>query len=87
MRAASGRPAGAVELNPVAAPPERDQRRDPSSRRRYPAEASMSDSDLLVLAPWALFIAGVVLLVVLGLTRNHGGGGRSGRRRSRSRRR
>ena len=47
----------------------------------------MSDSDLLVLAPWALFIAGVVLLVVLGLTRNHGGGGRSGRRRSRSRRR
>jgi hypothetical protein len=45
------------------------------------------DSDFLVLAPWALFIAGVCLLVVLGVTRNHGGGRRSGRRRSRFRRR
>jgi hypothetical protein len=46
----------------------------------------MSDSDLLVLAPWAVFIAGVGLLVLLAVTRNHGGGGRGGRRRSRSRR-
>jgi hypothetical protein len=45
----------------------------------------MSDSDLLVLAPWAVFIAGVGLLVLLAVTRNHGGGGRGGRRRSRFR--
>jgi hypothetical protein len=47
----------------------------------------VSDSDLLVLAPWAVFIAGVGLLVLLAVTRNHGGGSRGGRRRSRSRRR
>jgi hypothetical protein len=47
----------------------------------------MSGSDLLVLAPWALFIAGVGLLVLLAVTRNHGGDRRSGHRRSRSRRR
>jgi hypothetical protein len=46
----------------------------------------MSDSDLLVLAPWALFIAGVGLLVLLAVTRNHGDR-RGGRRRTRSRRR
>jgi len=47
----------------------------------------MIDSDLLVLAPWVLFIAGVGVLVLLAVTRNHGGGRRGGRRRSRSRRR
>lgn len=46
----------------------------------------VSDSDLLVLAPWAVFIAGVALLVLLAVTRNHGGDRRNGRRRSRSRR-
>ena len=56
-------------------------------RRGDPAEGSaVIDSDLLVLAPWAVFIAGVVLLVVLTVTRHHGGGGRGERRRSRSRR-
>jgi ABC-type antimicrobial peptide transport system permease subunit len=47
----------------------------------------VSDSDLLVLAPWAVFIAGVALLVLLAVTRSHGGERRNGRRRSRSRRR
>jgi hypothetical protein len=47
----------------------------------------VSDSDLLILAPWALFIAGVAILVLLAATRNHGGGRRNGRRGSRSRRR
>jgi hypothetical protein len=66
---------------------ERDKRRVPHPRRHDHAEGSVSDSDLLVLAPWAVFIAGVVLLVLLAFTRNHGGDRRSGRRRSRSRRR
>jgi hypothetical protein len=57
------------------------------SRRRDHAEGSVSDSDLLVLAPWAVFIAGVGLLVLLAFTRSHGGDRRGGRRRSRSRRR
>lgn len=47
----------------------------------------VSDSDLLVLAPWVVFIAGVGLLVLLAVTRNHGGDRRNARRRSRSRRR
>ena len=46
----------------------------------------LSDSDLLVLAPWAVFIAGVAVLIVLTVTRNHGAGHR-GRRRGRFRRR
>jgi hypothetical protein len=41
-------------------------------------EGSMSDSDLLILAPWIIFIVGVVALSVLAITRN---GGRRGRRR------
>ncbi len=45
----------------------------------------VNDSDLLVLAPWVVFIAGVSLLVLLAVTRNHGGDRRSGGRRSRSR--
>jgi hypothetical protein len=58
------------------------------ARRADPAEGSaVSYSDLLVLAPWAVFIAGVGLLVLLAVSRNHGGDRRSGRRRSRSRRR
>jgi hypothetical protein len=47
----------------------------------------VSDSDLLIVAPWAVFIVGVGLLVLLAVTGNHGGDRRSGRRRSRSRRR
>jgi hypothetical protein len=47
----------------------------------------VSDSDLLIVAPWALFIAGVAVLILLAVTRNHGGGRRNGRRGSRTRRR
>jgi ABC-type antimicrobial peptide transport system permease subunit len=47
----------------------------------------VSDSNLLVLAPWAVFIAGVALLVLLAVTRNHGGARRGGRRRGSWRRR
>jgi hypothetical protein len=47
----------------------------------------VSDSDLLVLAPWAVFIVGVTLLVVRTVTRGHGGGRRDGHRRGRFRRR
>jgi hypothetical protein len=47
----------------------------------------VSDSDLLVLAPWAVFIAGVALLVLLAVTRGHSGDRRGGRRRGSWRRR
>jgi hypothetical protein len=40
----------------------------------------VSESDLLVLAPWVLFIAGVAALGLLALTR---GSGRRARRRRR----
>ena len=50
-------------------------------------EGRVSDSDLLVLAPWAVFTAGVAVLIVLTLTRGHGGPGHGGRRRGRFRRR
>jgi hypothetical protein len=43
----------------------------------------MSESDLLVLAPWVLFIAGVATLALLALTR---GAGRRHRYRRRRRR-
>jgi hypothetical protein len=86
MRAACERPADAVNLTVQQHHTERDQHRDPP-RRQYPAEASMSGSDLLVVAPWALFIAGVSLLILLAVTRHHSGDRRSGHRRSRSRRR
>ena len=46
----------------------------------------MSDSDLLVLVPWAVFITGVAVLIVLTVTRNRGAASR-GRRRGRFRRR
>jgi hypothetical protein len=46
----------------------------------------VSDSDLLVLVPWAVFIAGVAVLIGLTVTRNHGSP-HSGRRRGRFRRR
>jgi hypothetical protein len=39
----------------------------------------VSDSDLLVLVPWAVFIAGVALLVLLAVARGHGGDRRNGR--------
>jgi hypothetical protein len=47
----------------------------------------VSDSDLLVLAPWAVFIVGVALLVVRTVTRGHGDDRRDGHRRGRFRRR
>jgi hypothetical protein len=46
----------------------------------------LSDSDLLVLVPWAVFITGVAVLIALTVTRNHGAAER-GRRRGRFRRR
>jgi hypothetical protein len=45
----------------------------------------LSDSDLLVLVPWAVFITGVAVLIALTVTRNHGA--ERGRRRGRFRRR
>jgi hypothetical protein len=60
----------------------------PRSRRHGQPEGSVSDSDLLVLAPWAIFIAGVALLVVRTVTRGHGDDDRrGGHRRGRFRRR
>ena len=47
----------------------------------------MSYSDLLILAPWVVFIAGVAILVLLAVTRGRGGYRRGGRRRRGSRRR
>jgi Na+-transporting NADH:ubiquinone oxidoreductase subunit NqrD len=47
----------------------------------------VSDSDLLVLAPWAIFVVGVALLVVRTVTRNHDNDRRGERRRGRFRRR
>jgi len=46
----------------------------------------LSDSDLLVLAPWAVFIAGLAVLIMATVTRSHGSG-HHGRRRGRFRRR
>ena len=34
-----------------------------------PSRRSMTDSDLLVLAPWVLFAGGVITLMVLAVTR------------------
>jgi ABC-type antimicrobial peptide transport system permease subunit len=46
----------------------------------------VSDSDLLVLAPWAVFMVGLAMLIMLTVARSHGAGHR-GRRRGRFRRR
>jgi hypothetical protein len=44
-------------------------------------EGSVSGSDLLVLAPWVVFLAGVAALALLAVTRNHSRRGRRRRRR------